>query len=252
MADADQVSRADIHAVSRTSQILGLFSVDHTELVTVDVAEALGLNRTTTHRYLTSMAAVGLLEPGSRHSSYVVGPLATRLGAVATGSASALAVAPRYTPTLSDELGATVTLSVWASTGPMVVHVAEPAVAEAVLSVRVGTVLPVNSAHGVLYAAFGVDPARVDARCAGLGRAERAAFDAHVREVRDSGVATMHHHDVGIVAVAAPVRDPEGVCAAVAAVGLVGSLTEAAVPRWSASVRETAEQMTAELGGTVR
>src|SRR5690348_7176510 len=126
MAKTEGPGRADIQAVSRASRILGLFHVDRSELVTADVAIELGLNRTTTHRYLTSMASIGLLGPGSRLSSYVVGPLATTLGAIATNSAKVLSVAPRHMAALSDELGATLVLSLWASTGPMVVHVAEP------------------------------------------------------------------------------------------------------------------------------
>ncbi|MEO3858192.1 helix-turn-helix domain-containing protein [Acrocarpospora sp. B8E8] len=252
MQDFDEPGQADIQAVTRTSRILGLFNVDRTELVTVDVAAVLGLNRTTTHRYLTSMAAVGLLEPGSRHSSYVVGPLAMKLGAMATGSAGVLAIAPRFMAALSDDLGATVALSLWASTGPMVVHVAEPQIAEAVLTVRVGTVLPVDTAQGVLFAAFlPPEATHVDAKRERLKPAARAAFDAHVAEARETGLAVMRHRDVGIVAVAAPVFDATGLCSSLAVVGLAGTTTDAAVPERARRVRETADRLTACLGGQI-
>lgn len=248
--DGDALGRSDIQAVSRVTRILGLFNVDRVELVTADVAVKLGLNRTTTHRYLTSMVAVGLLEPGSRHSSYVVGPLATRLGAMATGSAPALSEAPRHMPALADELGATVALSLWASTGPMVVHVAEPRVAEAVLTVRVGTVLAVDSAQGVAFAAhLSSGSGRLDALRGRLGRAAQEAFDRNVATARRDGVSVVRHADVGVVAVAAPVFDATGVCAALAVVGLAGSATEAAVPERAVRMREVADRMTAALGG---
>jgi DNA-binding IclR family transcriptional regulator len=252
MLDVDGESKADIQAVSRTSRILGLFSVDRTELVTVDVAAALGLNRTTTHRYLTSMVAVGLLEPGSRHSSYVLGPLAAKLGAMATGSAPVLAVAPRYTSALSEELGATVALSLWASTGPMVVHVAEPRVAGAVLSVRVGTVLRVDTAKGVLFSAYlESESGRIDALRQKLKPGARAAFDERLARARQGGALVVRHLRAGIVAVAAPIFDATGMCAALAAVGLVSTATDEAIPEHSRRIRETADQITASLGGEV-
>ncbi|MGI5157482.1 IclR family transcriptional regulator domain-containing protein [Microbispora sp. CA-102843] len=253
MQASDELGHADIQAVTRLSRILGLFNVDRTELVTVDVASALGLNRTTTHRYLTSMTTVGLLEPGSRNSSFVVGPLATKLGAMATGSAGVLAIAPRPMAALSDELRATVTLSLWASTGPMVVHVAEPRIAEAVLTVRLGTVLSVDAAQGVLFAAFlPREATRIDAQRERLRPAARAAFDEHVEEARRTGLSVVRHRDVGVVAVAAPVFDATGLCASLAVVGLGGTTTDAAVPERSRRVRETADQLTADLGGEVR
>ncbi len=246
----DDVSRADIQAVSRTSRILGLFNVDRTELVTVDVAAALGLNRTTTHRYLTSMVAVGLLEPGSRHSSYVVGPLASKLGTMATGSVGVLSIAPRAMSALSDELATTVVLSLWASTGPMVVHVAEPRIAEALLTVRVGTVLPVDSAQGVLFAAFlPPEATHLDRQRERLQPADRAAFDANIEEARRTCLAVIRRRDVGVVAVTAPVFEAAGMCASLAVLGLAGSTTDAAVPERSHRVRETAERLTAALGG---
>ncbi|WP_281688834.1 IclR family transcriptional regulator [Pseudonocardia thermophila] len=249
-ADGDANGRSDIQAVSRVSRILGLFNVDRTELVTADVALRLGLNRTTTHRYLTSMVAVGLLEPGSRHSSYVVGPLATRLGAMATGSSPALAEAPRHMPALADELGATVALSLWASTGPMVVHVAEPRVADAVLTVRVGTVLGVESAQGAVFAAYLPRGAsRIEVLRARLDRARQEEFDRTVAAARRDGVVIVRHTDVGVVAVAAPIFDPSGICASIAAVGLAGSATEAAVPERVERVRAAADRMSTVLGG---
>jgi DNA-binding IclR family transcriptional regulator len=250
VAKSDGPGRADIQAVSRTSQILGLFNVDQTELVTADVAIALGLNRTTTHRYLTSMTAVGLLEPGSRHSSYVMGPLTTKLGAIATGAAPVLEVAPPHMLELSDTLGTTVALSLWASTGPMIVHVAEPRIAEAVLTLRVGTVMSIDAAQGVLFAAFlPPESSHIDAQRARLTPAARADFDARVDQVRESGLAVAHREDVGVVAVAAPVFDAQGICATVAAVGLEGTITEQAIREHSAHVKELAATLTGSVGG---
>jgi DNA-binding IclR family transcriptional regulator len=226
---ADSLTTADIQAVSRASRILGLFDVGRPELVTADVADALGLNRTTTHRYLTSMAAVGLLGQGSRPSSYVVGPLATRLGARAIGAMPVTRVAPKRMQALSDDLAATVTLALPVANRAMIVHVAAPRTDGAVLTIRPGTVLPESAAQSVVLAAF-------------RGR----GFE----DVRRSGLSVVR--DRGVVAVAAPVFDASGVCAAASVASLAGPATEAAVPERARRLREMAEWLTAQLGGSVR
>ena len=232
MPDSEGAGGADIQAVSRARRILSLFNVERSELVTAEVAEALRLNRTTTHRYLTSMAAVGLLAPGSRHSSYVIGPLATRLGAIATCSTPVLAIAPPYLQALSDELETTVTLSLWASTGAMVVHGAEPRTAGAILTVRLGTVLPMGAAQSQVFRAW------LDA--------DRAA-SAEAEQVREAGYAIVRHPE-GIQVIAAPVFDAHGLCAAAGIVALSGTLTDAATPLRSRRLREMSDQLSVELG----
>lgn len=49
--------QSDIQAVSRMAQILRLFGPDAPELSVSEATERLQLNRTTVHRYLTSMTA---------------------------------------------------------------------------------------------------------------------------------------------------------------------------------------------------
>jgi DNA-binding IclR family transcriptional regulator len=238
MADRDGAGGADIQAVSRARRILNLFGGDVYELVTAEVAEAVGLNRTTAHRYLTSMTAVGLLGPGSRHSSYVIGPLATRLGAIATGATPVMAVAPRLMHELCEELEATVTLSLWASIGAMVVYAAEPRTDDAVLTIRLGTVLAVNAAQSMIFAALRDDMAH-------------RPFDAEVEHVRQTGFA-LARYEFGIIGIAAPIFDGKGLCAATGLMALSGSHADAALPVRSRRLREMAEQLSVELGATRR
>jgi DNA-binding IclR family transcriptional regulator len=229
---------SDIQAVSRARRILSLFTGDTSELVTADVADALGLNRTTAHRYLTSMAAVGLLGPGSRHSSYVIGPLATRLGAIATGATPVMVVGPRLMHALADEVEATVTLTLWATTGAMVVYAAEPRTNDAVLTVRLGTVLAVHAAQSMIFAALRDDMAH-------------RPFDAEIDHVRKTEFALVHYK-FGILGIAAPVFDAKGICAAVGLMALAGTQADAALPVRSRRLSEMAAQLSVELGATTR
>jgi response regulator of citrate/malate metabolism len=64
-------SGSDIQAVARVGQICGLFGPHTTELTASEVAERLGLNRTTAYRYCASMVAAGILERGPRRSTFV-------------------------------------------------------------------------------------------------------------------------------------------------------------------------------------
>ena len=56
-----ETSNFDIQSVSRVGQILSLFGPRTVELTAADIAERVGLNRTTAYRYAMSMVTAGIL-----------------------------------------------------------------------------------------------------------------------------------------------------------------------------------------------
>ena len=70
----------DIQAVTRAAQVLALFDTKRSELTVAAVAKELGMNRTTAHRYLTSMEHAGLLVRNG--NGYEAGPLVIQVGGV--------------------------------------------------------------------------------------------------------------------------------------------------------------------------
>jgi len=74
----------DIQVIARSAQLLRLFSTTQRSLRVSDVGPESGLQRTTVHRYLSSMANAGLLERDN-DGGYRLGPLLVQLGTVAPG-----------------------------------------------------------------------------------------------------------------------------------------------------------------------
>ena len=118
--EAAEGTSFDIQSVSRVGQILGLFGPHTTELTALDVAEQLGLNRTTAYRYCTSLVTAGILERGRRRGGFVLGGLMLQLGIQALGRRRVVDVAPPYLAELSTATGMTAVLSLWGARGPVV------------------------------------------------------------------------------------------------------------------------------------
>src|SRR5437879_4529852 len=74
-----------VAVVERLAAILALFTGGIPEMHLRDIAGALGLRRSTTHRYLNSLVRAGLLRQ-VRVSTYGLGPLLIQLGATAVGA----------------------------------------------------------------------------------------------------------------------------------------------------------------------
>ncbi|MGI5157455.1 IclR family transcriptional regulator [Microbispora sp. CA-102843] len=243
--------RADIQAVDRVGQILGLFTDDTTHLTTNGVAMALGLNRTTAHRYLTSMAAEDLLQVTTDPPGYGLGSLILRLGGLAVGRRRVLAISAERMTRLADEVGTTISLSLWTPGGPVVSRVQEPQGRGIVLTYRVGTVMPFDTAQAVVLLAFRQDTDEVEESIRSLPEPAQSITRAKVGEVRRTGLATAVSEANGTCGLAAPIFDSTGVCAALAIVDTIGSISNTTFSHRLARLQEAAQDLTARLGGSV-
>jgi Transcriptional regulator len=243
--------RADIQAVDRVGQILDLFNHSTSVLTTNGVAAALGLNRTTAHRYLTSMAADDLLRVSTDPPGYRLGSLILRLGGLAIGNRSVVTVAAERMAKLADEVGTTISLSLWTSAGPVVARVQEPKGRGVVLTFRVGTVLPIDTAQAAVFLAFGGEHDEQEAALSALPEPAQSVTRAKVAEVRRTGLATAVNEVNGTCGLAAPIFDSTGVCAALAIVDTFGSASNSAFPFRLARLQEAAQDLTARLGGAL-
>lgn len=241
--------RADIQAVDRVGQILGLFTDDTTHLTTNGVAAALGLNRTTAHRYLSSMAAEDLLQVRTDPPGYTLGSLILRIGGLAIGKSRVVAISAERMARLAEEVGTTISLSLWTPDGPVVTRVQEPQGRGVVLTFRVGTVLPLDTAQSVVFLAFGRDPEEAEEAIDTLPEPTRSITRAKVAEVRRTGLATAVSEANGTCGLAAPVFDGSGICAALAIVDTIGSISNSAFSHRLARLQKAAQDLTARLGG---
>ncbi len=247
--ESGEGSSFDIQAVSRVGQILGLYGPRTSELTALDVAEQLGLNRTTAYRYCTSLVTAGILERGRRRGGFVLGGLMLQLGLQALGRRRVLDVAPPFLQELSAGVGMTAVLSLWAARGPVVALTEENTSRAVVVTVHPGTRLDVTSSQMRVFLAHHADHEMVERTLASLEPTERAELEAAIYAVRRTGACVVGLPD-GLTAAAAPVFDEDGICATIAVLGadqLAGATRRGPVVE---TLTQVAGRLSAELGGS--
>lgn len=210
-------SGSDIQAVQRVGQICALFGPRTTELTAADVAERLGLNRTTAYRYCASLVTAGILERGHRRGTFVLGGLMVQLGIHALGRRRVVEIAPPYLAELSADVRMTAVLGVWGARGPVVALVNEDLSRTLVVTVHAGTQLDLNSSQLRVFLAC-KDEQAFERATEGVSDARRAELEAGVYMARRNGYSITSHPD-GLFAAAAPIYDECGIAATVAVLG---------------------------------
>lgn len=242
-------TQADIQAVRRTSQILELFSPKCERLTVAEVSRRLSLNRTTSHRYLSSLVATGLLSREGT-ADYVLGDLTVQLGTMALGQRRVLDVAPHHMRRLCNDTHISTVLSLWGSGGPVVSHVEEDRTRDFVVTVAVGTQLDLSAAQSLVWLAFGLDQLRVDRLLQSMPPSLQDLVTRSVEETRRTGIGVRPIEDAGVVAMAAPVFGASGMCASVALIGtsrlLSGNLPETTE---ASMLRRTVDAISQAMGG---
>lgn len=242
-------SQGDIQAVTRASQILGLFRPDRPLLTVADAATELGLNRSTTHRYFGSLVSAGLLERSRDGSAFVPGGLLVQLGAFSLGRRAVVDLAPPHLVALARRTRLSAALSLWGASGPVVTRVEEDNSNPVVVTVRIGHQLPVDSAQCQVFLAFMADQLRAERLVSSVAGAERRRLAEGVARARDTGLASTHLLDSDITAVGAPVFDESGICASMAVIGTARTLPVDTTGAAWRDLAGAAYELSKELGG---
>lgn len=206
-----------IQAVERAAEILKLFSPSVSTVSPSAVAEQLGLNRTTAYRYCISLELAGLLERRGDGNAFAPSGVLLQLGALALGRRQIVELAPSAMRELSAGTGMTVVLSLWGSTGPVVTRVEEDNSSSVVVTVRVGTQLPLTAAQAKVFLAFQTDQLHTERLIGTLDGTARANLRSELATVSEKNIA-FQSDTGGINAAAAPIFDDQGICAALALV----------------------------------
>jgi DNA-binding IclR family transcriptional regulator len=238
---------AEIQSVSRAAQVLGLFGPLTPEVTAAEVAERLGLNRTTAYRYCTSLVAGGLLERGVDAGSFVPGGLLLQVGAFALGRRKVVDLAPPFLRGLSSRTRLTAVLSLWGSSGAVVTRVEEDSTRAALVTVRVGTQLPFDTAQAKVFLAWLRDQLSVARLLTNLPETQRHELEGELEQARRRGYVAAEAVD-GTVALGAPVFDEHGICAAMAVVGTERSVSTGEDSSTVRAVVETARSLSKEMG----
>ncbi|TXL62680.1 IclR family transcriptional regulator [Aeromicrobium terrae] len=249
--ESEQPSTAreqDIQAVSRTAQILGLFAPETPELSVAEATKRLGLNRTTVHRYFSSMISSGLLERVDDSPLVRPGRAVLQLGSFALGQQRIMQLAPAYMRELALDIKVSTVLSLWGISGP-VVSLVEEADHPTLVTVRVGSQLALNSSQAKVFLAFLPDQFHADRMTGSLPEPQRTETRNRIQAVREAGISSDVNHR-GICILAAPVFAANGICATIAAVGTERMLPAALDSREALALKDACQRLTKEMGGT--
>lgn len=238
----------DIQVINRCAQVLRQFSTSQRALRIADVAAELDLQRSTVHRYLTSMTKAGFLERDAE-GLYRLGPLLVQLGTIALRGLRVLEIADRYAHELADTTQETNVVAVWGGLGPVVARVHEPADRLVNISVRTGSQLPIEAAQSIVFLAFLADRSIEHRSLSQLPDIRRRRVAERIRAVRRDGYIVSSEVVQGIRALAAPILDDTGaICATLAIIGTVSGISDPPSPELVRSLLETAEGLSRELG----
>jgi DNA-binding IclR family transcriptional regulator len=229
------VSEAPINqSVERAVRLLGFFSSEEPELTLLQLTERLGTSRATTHRYAMALRRVGLLRYDAAGGIYSLGPRIVELAATALSGLRIIRIAGPHMERLAAEVNETVVLSIWDGESPIVVRVADNTDRVVHIIVRTGSRLArAESAQGKIFLAFSGGGEELDQR--------------ELQRILRSHIAVNTQRD-GIRAVATPIFQDRDVIATMAVVGTIANLPDRDASPLALRLRETAEQLSGELG----
>lgn len=251
-------------SLERGLGILTSFSEARSVLGIADLARAVDLNKSTTHRYVATLTALGFLQQDAETRKYRLGPRVVDLGFAAVNSMEITRVAGRSLQALSDETGYTVSMAVL--DGVDIVYVdRRRSVREGQLGIdlnlHVGSRLPAycTSMGKALLAYQSPERLRVLLDRIDLARrgpntiTAREALLGSLLKVRQSGIAVNDEELApGLRSIAAPIRDGRGAVVAAANIAVHLSMWNAPVDsilaKLEPALRRTTHDISARMG----
>jgi IclR family KDG regulon transcriptional repressor len=246
----------NVRAVERAARILACFDNDSPVLSSSEIAQAVGLHKSTTHRILTTLVHHRLLERASDGIRYRLGLQLADLGFRVIQRMDARREAIPVMTRLRDEWDETCDLSILDTDGVFYVEVIH-STHTFTIAASVGRHLPAHcTASGKLFLAH----MSVEDQKRFLERPLQAhtgntitspeKLRAQLREIRERGYSVdRDEYEVGICAVSAPIRDQTSrVVAALGMPGPTSRMTPERITDVSAALIEAAGAISRRLG----
>lgn len=249
-------------SLERGLAILSSFSAARQLIGVSEIAQELGLTRSTAHRYIATLAQLGYLRQDASSRRYALGPRVLDLGFTAINSMELRHVAAPHLQRLCDETGHTVNLAILDDVDIVYVErfrASRRNQSQIDLDLHVGSRLPAYcTSMGKVLLAFLPDLER-DELLDRISFAQRgpntltskAALLADLRRIRETGIAVNNEElAYGLRSVAVPVFSAGG--EAVAALNLAAHRTMASlddlIARLGPIMQRTAAAISAQLG----
>jgi DNA-binding IclR family transcriptional regulator len=241
-----------LQTVDRALQVLQQFRAPDDALSVTELAERLGIHRSSASRLVSTLGARGFVERTAVGDLVRLGPELARLGRVALAGRELAATAQPLLERLAADTGETVTLAAPAGTEALTLAQADGG--HFVTSGKwVGQRTPVHcTADGkVLLAYDAVAPVRgALARCTDRTLVDPDALARELRSVRADGYAISESEfEHGLVGVAVPVREGGGCIAALCVSGPEYRLDRRVAAALAARCGEQARALERALGG---
>ena len=137
--------RTSSQSLERGLAILSTFKPAAPELGITDLAKELGLSRSTSHRYVATLARLGYLEQNVQTRKYRLGPRVLDLGFSAINSMELRQISAPHLQKLADETGHTVNMAILDGTDIVYIErcrTSQPGQREIDLDLHVGSRLP--------------------------------------------------------------------------------------------------------------
>jgi IclR family transcriptional regulator, KDG regulon repressor len=256
MNEAKTDDRQHLKSLFKLMQVLDCFSAREPELTVMQVARKTGLPRTTVHRLVDSLRAVGLLEQDASRERYRLGLKLFELGTSAVTNLPLHREAGPFVETLARLSGETVHLCLFDGTQMVFIERAN----DRARPHNTVTMLEATPCHstGVGKAALAFQSEAAIKRVIALGLPGFTArtivhpptLRAELELIRERGYAVDDgEHEPNQRCVAAPIRNTAGrVFAAISASGPMRRVTPERVPELAELVMAHARQISAKLG----
>ena len=225
----DEPTRAPrgIQSVEVGGQLLKVLARTGRRMALKDLAREAEMTAAKAHPYLVSFCKLGLMEQDRVSGHYGLGPLAIQMGLISLQQADPVRMAIAELPALAQEVGYTVSVSMWSGQGPTIIRV-EEGPTHVYVAMRHGTPASLrHTATGKIFAAFG-EPARIAPLLQAEGHSlDEPAFAKELDFIRSNHLSVVENQLLsGVSALAVPVFDGFGqLVLAIAAIGPSVTLT---------------------------
>lgn len=251
--------RYRIQAVERVGAILDAFSPENPEMGVTEVAERTGLHKSTAHRFLVNLEAVGLLERDARSQRYRLGLRMFEMGGIVLEQMSLWDEALPFLEGLVRDSGETGHLAVLERGEAIYIEKVEARRALRIPS-AVGRGYPAHatSLGKVLLSDLPIDEVREILGTHGMASYTRTTTTDVERLLEELVVVSARgfaiddeEYDEGLRCIGAPIRDHTGrVVAAIGIGGPVTRVTAARVDDLARVVIDAADGLSRRLGAT--
>jgi len=243
-------SGGEIQSVACAAEILRLMLQGSGVVTLRRAAEDLRIQRTTMHRYLGTMEAVGFIRrvrDGTKAGHYELGTLVHQLASMVASESRVVVVASARLQQIADATRVTAVLSLPSRGAAVVTDSAFPRDVPITVRISAGYAIPLDGAQSMLLHAY--EQQEVAARLAeGLPRERRSEFVAAVTRARADGyISRLVGDDLRVIA--APIFDGGTVVATLGVIGLATSLDAEAGERTRELVMREASSISGVVSG---